>query len=312
MGIFKFFSHKFFITLFAPIYFSLSGIFSLILLPLYKTSLSKKTANIWMFATFIFIKLLFVKNVRLHYNPKILNFDKILFLSNHVNNLDWFFIWLSLNNLKKRNIFFNAKKNLFLYGNIMKKFSGNNTDFVFLKRNLNHDYITLVDSCNQLKKLREYVDVLFPEGTLFHKKSTTLLNIKRSKNRNLEYTPKHVLIPKTKGFEIIIQQLGNNLDGLVNCTLRYSKDISLINFIKGKKTFIDIYMDVAEIPHEDYSGFLLNLFKEKDRLIDTKNLHDEKYLTINISVPRRYKYSLGLAIPLILKKIKESWKKRRN
>lgn len=313
MRILKFFSHKCFITLFSPIYFSISSIFSLILLPLSKTtSLSVKTSKVWMFSTFIFIKLLFVRNVRLHYDPKILNFNKILFLSNHVNNLDWFFIWLSLNTLKKRNIFFNAKKNLFLYGNIMKKFSGNNTNFVFLKRDLNYDYITLVNSCNQLKNLREYVNVLFPEGTLFYKKSTTILNIKRSQNRNLAYMPKHVLVPKTKGFEILIQQLGDNLDGLINCTLRYSKNISVTNFIKGEKTFIDIYLDSVEIPDEDYSGFLLNLFKEKDRLIDTNNLQNEKYLTVNVSVPRRYKYSLTLAIPLILKKIKHLWIKPKN
>lgn len=302
-------THKFKILTFAPIYILICGSISYLYFIcskvfIFNSKLYDKFFKIWIFGTLFLFKLLFISKIKVHYNPKILMLKKTIFISNHINHLDWFIIWISLFSMKKNKIIFNAKKSLFFYANILKYLNNKKMDFIFLERQLNYDYITLVDACNKMKKMTEYITVLFPEGTLFYRHKTRDINIKRSKVRNIE-TPNNLTTPKTKGFEILMENLKSELDGLINCTLVYNETISLKSFLKGKKTTIDVYIDIIdmiEVPENNSSKWLIDLFVEKDRLIGNKFLQKPDYLTIDIKVPEKYAYMFKLAFPWIISK----------
>lgn len=270
---------------------------------------AEKSQSLWTFIILLLIKLFLVKKIRLHYNPKILSYKKSIFISNHVNSIDWFMIWISLLILKKKKVIYSAKKSLFLFGKVVKGLLHTNSDFVFLKRQLNYDYITLVDACDKMKKMKEYTTVLFPEGTLLCHKKTPIINIRRCSSRNVK-TTKNVIFPKTRGFEILIEQLKGELDGIMNCTLRYSNYLSLINFVKGKRIAVDIYIDALDLPDSNYDSWLVDKFLEKDNLIGSNNLYNKKYLTIDINVPKKFGYAITLATPWIAAKIKTYFKKK--
>ena len=264
---------------------------------------AEKSQSLWTFVILLVIKLFLAKKIRLHYNPKMLSYKKSILISNHVNSIDWFMIWISLLILKKKKVIYSAKKSLFLFGKIVKKLLHTSSDFVFLKRQLNYDYITLVDACNKMKNMKEYTTVLFPEGTLMCHKKTPLVNIRRCSSRNVK-TTKNVIFPKTRGFEILIEQLRGELDGIINCTLRYSNFINFSNFIRGKRITVDIYIDALDLPDSNYDRWLVDKFLEKEDLIESNKLYKKNYLTIDINVPKKFGYAITLAIPWIGRKIK--------
>lgn len=270
---------------------------------------AEKSQSLWTFIILLVIKLFLVEKIRLHYNPKILSYKKSILISNHVNSIDWFMIWISLLVLKKKKVIYSAKKSLFLFGKAITVLLHSDSDFVFLKRQLNYDYITLVDACDKMKKMKEYTTVLFPEGTLLCHKKTPIVNIRRCSSRNVK-TTKNVIFPKTKGFEILIDQLKGELDGIINCTLRYSNYLSFVNFLKGKRTTVDIYIDALDIPNSNYDSWLVDKFLEKDDLIEYNNLYNNKYLTIDINVPKKFGYAITLAIPWFAVKIKTYLKRK--
>lgn len=270
---------------------------------------AEKSQSLWTFVILLFIKLFIVEKIRLHYNPKILSYKKSIFISNHVNNIDWFMIWISLLVMKKKKVIYSAKNSLFLFGTAVKRLLHTKSDFVFLKRQLNYDYITLVDACNKMKNMKEYTTVLFPEGTLLCHKKTPLVNIRRCSSRNVK-TTQNVIFPKTKGFEILIECLKGELNGIMNCTLKYSNFISFVNFVKGKRITVDIFIDALEVPESNYDSWLVNKFLEKDNLIGSNSLHNKKYLTIDINLSRKYWYAITLATPWIVSKIKDYLKRK--
>lgn len=293
-----------------PMYISLCSLLYPFIFIIYymNTKFSNTITHIWSKSTFFMIKLLFIKNVRLYYNPKILGHKKTLFISNHVNKLDWIVIWMALSVLKKRNIIFNAKNSLFLYGNMFHVFN-ENTNFVFLKRNINYDYITLVNSCEKMKNMKEYISVLFPEGTTTSNKTNIQnINFLRSKNRDIK-PYKNVITPKTKGFKIIMDNLSDDLDNIIDCTLKYSNKFDLISFVKCKRVCVDIYLDVIIKPDLDYENWLLESFKKKDIQLDS-GFNNQKYLTLNISHSDKYKNILFLFIPWLFSKIFKEFKKK--
>lgn len=286
--------HKIYLILYAPIYFYISWILSSFLL--FKKN-AGRTSKIWKYASLQFCKLLFVKEIRVHYKPEVLNKNKVLFISNHVNNLDWFMVWLATDALNMGKIYFNAKKTLLLSGNVLKKFSGNITNFIFLKRKLDYDYITLKKSCNDLKSMCKYVSVLFPEGTLYEDSKSHDVNLQRCKTRN-KNLPRNVILPKTTGFEIIYEELGEDIDVIIDCTIIYSSEMSVKNFIKGIKSSVDIYLKVVnKCSDVSCEKFLFNLFEEKDLFIENVEKINKQFLNVEIKIPKRYKYISCLAIP---------------
>lgn len=266
-------------------------------------SLTRVISRMWTFSTFVFVKIMFVKNIRLFYNPSILNLRKTLLISNHVNNLDWIILWMSLTCIKRKNIIFNAKNTTFFYGSMFKLLNNFGTDFVFLKRNINYDYITLVESCKDISKKEEFVSVLFPEGTLLCKKKSKFVNFQRALHRNMEI-PNKTLVPKTTGFKIIMENLHENIQGLIDCTIIYRDPVGIMAFFKGERTCADVYLNYIDKPTGNYEDFLMNLFAKKDKELED-GIDNKNYLNINISSKQRYKYICTLAIPWFLSKLKK-------
>lgn len=266
---------------------------------------------IWSFSLFFFVKLLFIRDIQVHYDPKILKYSKSIFISNHVNNLDWFIIWISLTSMKKNKIIFNTKRSMFFYGKFIEKICGKKTDFIFLNRHLDYDYITLVDACKKMRKMDEFITVLFPEGTLISHKHSKLISNRRSKSRNTKAT-ENVMIPKTSGFKILRDELKHDLNGIINCTLRYSPNFnSLWKFLSGKRTTVQVYIDtidIDEIPTEDSAveNWLIDLFHEKDQFLATPPLPNSsisRKLKIRITYSQTIKTLFSISVPWVYTKV---------
>lgn len=296
---------KWFSIFYFPFYISLCFTVSpvIFLMDKINKSFTDKISRAWKLSTFIFVKMMFVRNIRLFYNPEILKFQRILLISNHVNNLDWIIIWMSLLSIKRKNIIFTAKNSTCFYGSLFNILNNFTTNFVFLKRNLNYDYITLVESCKEISKLDEFTNVLFPEGTVLCKKKSKFVNFQRALHRDMEI-PKKTLVPKTTGFKIMLENLSDKLDGLINCTIIYHDPVSILSFFKGERTCVDIYFDLLEKPKDSYESFLMNVFSEKENLLVNDGFVNKDFLNINISLKKRYKYIMTLALPWIISKIK--------
>lgn len=256
-------------------------------------SLKLKLLKMWIYHLLTFAKMLILEDIKIHFDPKILNFDKIILISNHVNYIDWVVIWACMFNLKKYNISFSLKHsiaNLFIIYRYMK-----DLNFIFLRRNLAYDNITLVEMCKKLKDTNNFVMVLFPEGRLFTDRHKDEVNIERAINRNIKYIPKNTLIPKNTGLELMIE--GLNPDCIINCTLKYSnpnlfrKNI----FNKNHKSSIDVFLDYSPVPNNP-KQWLFDEFKMKDKKLDKlSNLLDDKFLNIDLKIPRFYKTSFVLS-----------------
>nr|UOX61021.1 MAG: acetyltransferase [Diabrotica toursvirus 3a] len=228
---------------------------------LWKFTLSifkKKIARLIMMSTLFFImRILCIKEIELTYNPEILKIKKSIVVSNHINNLDWFIIYISLNVLKKNNIIYNAKKSLRFITKLIRKLKIAN--FIFLNRKLNYDLITLITACNTIKQHPEFHVVLFPEGTLITNKKSASINEQRIKRRNLNIITKNVMIPKTSGFMILLKELQINY--IINSTLSYDFD--------NKKVLISL--DVVKAPFENKDKWLINLFLQKEKGLNQIN-----------------------------------------
>jgi 1-acyl-sn-glycerol-3-phosphate acyltransferase len=224
------------------------------------------------------VNVFFVEKLIIHYDPKILNIDKMLLISNHVNFYDWFIIYNALYFLNKKKIVFVAKYSLKFYSYIISKFY-KIIEFICIKRKLSWDYISLVKCCKNLGNFKEFCLIIFPEGTLITRKKSTFVNICRSTHRNRP-TPKNVMMPKTKGTSIILENL--ILDGVIDCTLDYSiKHFSLINFLRGKRIIINVYLECKEVPKEKYEEWLIDIFNQKDEKMSIKTKSKE-LLSINL------------------------------
>lgn len=267
MTFLKVFFHKFLFLTLTPIY---SFLATFVLL------FKKKRSGIFHYLTLYFSKLMFVKNIRIHYDPEILTGKRTLLISNHVNNLDWFIMFSTLQILKRKNIFFYTKKSLRLFCKFFSRFD-KNINFIFLERNLDQDYITLIDSVKTINNQEEFISVLFPEGTLKHSKKSKYINKARARRRKVK-CPDNVILPKTKGFEILSKF--TDYDSIINCTIIYNEKFNLKNFILANKLSVDVYLSPT-VMDKDPEEWLLDLFYEKDRLITERNLQRENYLTIN-------------------------------
>jgi len=114
--------------------------------------------------------------------------------------------------------------------------------------------------------------VAFVEGTRFTPE-------KAKKNRTYAETigmppPRHVLIPRTKGFVASFQSLGEHIDAVYDLTIGYTNTApTLWQWVKGEVKSVHLHIrrfPAKELPSndEDLSNWLINLFSEKDELLE--------------------------------------------
>lgn len=268
-------------------------LFPIILVKKEQSKIFSITSKFLRYITFRIISLLFIKKIRLHYDPRILENNRSLIISNHVTGFDWYIIYISLIQIRKKNLYFVAKKSLMYTTYLLTRLYKNIIKFIFIRRKLSYDYIELVDYCKRIRNKQEYNLVIFPEGTLITRKQSSLVNMKRSNNRNM-ITPKNVIIPKTRGTNIILNNLNRKMDFVIDCTLVYDrKKLSFFSIFLGKRMVVDVFFEYKEAPNnsnskEDYSKWLFNIFNEKDQKLEKlikskeKDKSMEDLLEINI------------------------------
>lgn len=87
------------------------------------------------------------------------------------------------------------------------------------------------------------------------------------------FHPENVLIPRTKGFVVTVQQLREHVQAVYDITIVYQKGVpSLWQFASGEAPLIKVRIKrypVAALPEseEDLSDWLMRVFEEKNRFL---------------------------------------------
>lgn len=243
--------------------------------------------------------------------------ENTIAIANHYYELDWLFFWTTMDKYK-----FLANCKAFAKSSIKylpcMGWSWWFNEFTFLKRNAAKDTEIIIKSLNNFK---EYVDpvimIFYPEGTRFtpekHENS-----IKYAKEHSIEPFKYH-LIPRAKGFSICMKHIkglyeyNNNLmkesgdekseknisqviTSIYNIQLAINEDKykrSELNFLSAFKRIpivADVYIERIPLESIDSSSdeklneFLLQIFREKDKLMDYHKEND-KFPGIQVNWP---------------------------
>jgi len=205
-----------------------------------------------------------------------LGHENALLIMNHSNELDWFVGWVLADQV---NILGNAK--LFIKKAVewipIIGWAWKFGEIGFLERNWEKDKSTM-DSFVQ--NIKEYADpvwlLFFPEGTRFTAEKHAV-SMDFAAKAGLPHL-KHLLVPRTKGFYAITQQLRGKFDAVYSATLCFNTKLgafpSLANVFLGKPVFGEVFLE--RIPFEDIptdvnesSEWLLRSFIHRDKLMDT-------------------------------------------
>ncbi|EFX76870.1 1-acyl-sn-glycerol-3-phosphate acyltransferase gamma-like [Daphnia pulex] len=201
--------------------------------------------------------------------------ENALIILNHSNELDWLVAWVlgsQANVLGNSKLFIKKAVEWIPIIGWAWKFA----EIGFLERNWEKDKSTM-DLF--VKNLIEYPDpvwlLFFPEGTRF---------TKDKHNVSMEFAAKkglphlnNLLIPRTRGFFAITQQLKQNFDAVYSCTLCFNTKLgafpSLLNVFLGRPVFGEVFLErvpFQDIPSEinQSAEWLLNNFEKRDKLMD--------------------------------------------
>jgi len=201
--------------------------------------------------------------------------ENALILMNHSNELDWLVGWIMADQV---NILGNAK--LFIKKAVewipIIGWAWKFGEIGFLERNWEKDKSTM-DSF--VKNIKEYEDpvwlLFFPEGTRFTAEKHAV-SMEFATKTGMPHM-KHLLMPRTKGFHAITQQLRGKFDAVYSTTLCFNTKLgafpTLMNIFCGKPVFGEIFLEripFDDIPTEadESSQWLLDSFYEKDKLMD--------------------------------------------
>lgn len=165
------------------------------------------------------------------------------------------------------------------------------SDMIFLSRDWQKDRENLSKSMDVLLTYPRSLILAFFEGTRFNKTKYEA-SVKFAEEKNLPIRLKHHLIPRTRGFNCIIQRIKNGLKndsklkyGLYNLQVALTDDdnskATLTEVLAGSVTTVHIFVgklnvDEISIESEDAtSDYLYNVYKKKDDLVEffKKNGH---------------------------------------
>lgn len=215
--------------------------------------------------------------------------SKVL-ISNHASFTDSFLIFavgILSGDVGKIRAF--AKKSLGIYLPVMGWF-WKFLNFVFLERKFDKDRPNII---KQLKALAEkskqhksgsFWIVIFPEGTRLRPQKLKESQ-EYAKEKNLTVF-QNVLVPRIKGFQITLNTLREDVDGVVDLTIGYPQleddkrvqkgkirpSVQDLLFGGGKKWNVHVHVrviPVKEIPEETEAvqEWMMKVFEEKDKLL---------------------------------------------
>lgn len=157
-------------------------------------------------------------------------------------------------------------------------------DMIFLSRNWQKDRENLSNAMDILLTYPTSLILCFFEGTRFTRKKYEA-SVKFAEEKNLPIKLKHHLVPRTRGFNCMVQRVKEGMKkdpkldfGIYNFQVALDNDdnskASLTSVISGTKTTVHIYvekLDVRKISvdsEEATSQYLFDVYKSKDDLHD--------------------------------------------
>jgi len=146
-------------------------------------------------------------------------------------------------------------------------------DCVFVKRDWTRDRASVERAFEHLVRNRVPLWLIsFPEGTRI-----TPEKLEGARAHALERgltPPRHVLVPRTKGFVASVQALRGHVAAVYDVTIGYEKGVpTLWQYIKGYAPRAHLHVrrfPITELPDEDgaLATWLLDRFVEKDQLLE--------------------------------------------
>ncbi|CAH8592941.1 unnamed protein product [Schistosoma turkestanicum] len=151
--------------------------------------------------------------------------EKVLFISNHLSKVDWFVCSMLISHQgglgRTRFVLHKNLKYLPIFGFYLSQDS-----CLFVDRH-NFDAKTAVNTLNDLKKLQSNTwMVIYPEGTRYNPWKHDV--IEQSQKFAIEKAGikpfKHVLVPRRKGLQLILNQMHDCLDALYDVTTVFADE----------------------------------------------------------------------------------------
>lgn len=204
-------------------------------------------------------------------------------IANHRYDIDWLAAWMLSDKLGTLGSDKSLLKAQLRYLPVIG-WGWSLSDMIFLSRDWQKDRENLSKSMDVLLTYPRSLILAFFEGTRFNK-SKYEASAKFAEEKNLPIRLKHHLIPRTRGFNCMIQRVKNGLKndpklkyGLYNMQVALTDDdnskATLIEVLAGSETTVHIYVeklnvDDISIESEDaISDYLYNVYKKKDDLVD--------------------------------------------
>ncbi|XP_077868578.1 1-acyl-sn-glycerol-3-phosphate acyltransferase gamma-like [Saccoglossus kowalevskii] len=226
--------------------------------------------------------------------------ESSLIILNHHDEIDWLFGWIlcfHYNVLGASKVF---AKNSLKYVPFIG-WSWILLEMIFLRRDWNRDKPYLIE---QLKVLAEYPlhcwTLLFCEGTRFTESKKARSNeIARAKGLP---ELKHHLLPRTKGFVVVMEAFKGKVPAIYDCTLSCSADYAeptMYNVVMGRKCqghMLVRRIKITDVPtdtEENTANFCHQIYQFKDRAYEhfQKNQTYENFEGGKFHkhvIPRRY------------------------
>jgi lysophosphatidic acid acyltransferase/lysophosphatidylinositol acyltransferase len=224
---------------------------------------------------------------------KVANTEHAIVVMNHPGDLDWMLGWVVINRM---GMLGGTKA---IMKDVARFLPGIGWTFLFmeyplLKRNWAQDRQALVAAC---RNLRDYpvnmLLCLFAEGTRFTKEKHKMsMDFARSRGYPVL---RHHLFPRTKGFCLLMKELRETVPAIYDVTIVSREDDPvLLDIINAKPSSADVCVrrfPTADIPETDegISEWLINLYKEKDDLVDHHIKHKRFPDSVQkVTLPRSY------------------------
>lgn len=246
----------------------------------FKDRLSAFIRNLWFKISMSVMMFYFAEDITVYYDATILHLQKCVIISNHQTNYDWWFFACVLDSLNMYSDLYVVLKesisNIPFVGWAMKMIK-----FVFISRKLETDQQLIVEKCEEFKKMQRYNLLIFPEGTVIESESLEKSKEYCEKNKifinGKIFNPSLVLLPRTAGISLILNNISQDIDGIVDITIftdpyekypyeKYGfKDIFLYRTNKLKFSFIiDFFPMCDELKAKEW---LYKVFNKKENLL---------------------------------------------
>ncbi|KAL4576902.1 hypothetical protein LXL04_013003 [Taraxacum kok-saghyz] len=226
---------------------------------------------IWLFDWWAHIKVdLFIDSETLELMGK----EHVLLICNHKSDVDWLIGWV----LAQRagclgSTLALVKKSLKFLPVI--GWSMWFTEYIFLERNWSKDENILMEGFENLRDFpMPFWVAVFVEGTRFTQ--AKLLAAQEYAIATKLPIPRHVLIPKTKGFVTAVNHLRSFVPAIYNCTVAIPKDEPLptiLRMFRGKSSTVHVHVkrhSICELPDADADirRWCRDVFLEKDAQLE--------------------------------------------